>query len=138
LGEITKVTAEEKLKALSALMKAIAEAGQITDREIAWRTLERAFEKAKTLMAEPEAQAGFVIGTALALGARRAGASLDAPLGPDELKLIRIASHLTQMDLARLLGVTQSIVHKWEVGQKPIPQRRARQIRQALEGRRAA
>lgn len=121
-------------------MKAIAEAGQIADREIAWRTLERAFEKAKTLMAEPEAQVGFVIGTALALGARREGegASLDAPLSPDELKLIRIASHLTQMDLARLLGVTQSIVHKWEVGQKPIPHRRARQIRQALEGRRAA
>ena len=92
------------------------------------------------MTAQPEAQTGFAIGAALALGARREreGAALDVPLSPDESKLIRVASRLTQLDLARLLGVTQSIVHKWAVGQKPIPQWRARQIRQALEGRRAA
>lgn len=40
------------------------------------------------------------------------------PLGPEQIKKIREATHVSQAVFARLLNTSLSTVQKWEIGQK--------------------
>jgi putative transcriptional regulator len=40
------------------------------------------------------------------------------PLGPEQIKHIREATHVSQAVFARLLNTSLSTVQKWEIGQK--------------------
>ena len=54
------------------------------------------------------------------------------PMRAGDLEAGRLASGLTQTDLARLVGVSRAVLQRWEHGERTIPAERAQRIREIL------
>ncbi len=63
---------------------------------------------------------------------KRTGAP-GAPMSPDEVKSLRVAAGLRQIDLAERMGVSQSAVAFWETGRRTIDAEDAQRLREICE-----
>lgn len=51
--------------------------------------------------------------------------TLDPPLTPHELAVVRVAAGLSRAEIAEQLGVSLAYVGHWETGTRPVPARQA-------------